>query len=306
MSFNEFISVFRGPTQDGVATITITSIDLDPPVQIVATTPSLSSSLSPDDIAQAIFDAVKAQLVLEDKLYSGQPAFLEEGAPFTFRPLITDHVVTLWSQARFKLKATLSSGVLLADMTPAFVTRDQLNSIARSLGRPLNLSDDDKAQAVLISSAELIAGMNGNLIVAACYIEAQPGFDTRGTVFPQNNILHCDPEISRSPSLVGFTGVTKLIGGLPSDLNAEIGHVYYPDMPFQYEPYQRNTQVRRTYVAGFNSIPVIVKRSACELGSMAMVPREIASVKGGSGQVVLRVDGKALQSVLFNVREYIL
>lgn len=307
MSLNKYISVFRSLNAAGTISVQLSSVDLASPVSLTATTESLANTLAPDEIAQAIYTALKTKIEEEERTYTGQPVYGDETAPFTFRVLIADHVVTIWSQANFRLKVTAGNGsIVLGDNTPCFMTLDQMNSALRVMGRCLNLTDADKGQAGLIASAELIAGMNGNYIVPSVYLEAQPGFDTRGTVLPHDSIIFVDPEISRSATMAGFTGIFRNIGGVISDFDSRSGSVHYPDRDRSYEPYQRGQQIRRTYVAGYLSIPAIVKRSASEFSSMATIPKEIASVKGGSGQVVLRGDTNALQKVLFNVREYIL
>ena len=98
-----FLNVLQRPSNDNEPLI-LNFVDNDDPTgfsNFSITICNLLHTDTEDQCARKTFFAIQNGLSLNNAVYNGTPVFNNDTFPFTFRPLLTQHTISLWSQSNY-------------------------------------------------------------------------------------------------------------------------------------------------------------------------------------------------------------
>lgn len=297
----------------------IESLDATSNLTISASATGMYTTDSEIDIAEKIASQLYTILTQNEANFDDDPTprFLDEGWEATYRINRTDHVVSFWSQARFKIKVIDNEcgNVLKIADSPCLVTVGE----ARAQGVYTNqsytnsagtvLTDDQIADLILTMSAEFIS-MIKNPIVAAGYIQTITGRDYLGTQLKPKPGISIDEPRSR------YRDRGELVDQEQYLTNSFIWDAESNTVEYRWsnnfirvrDPYSMGTYTLHTYVAGYMNIPSAIKRAVLQLATGVLTGQAgmVQSLQGASFRIAFFPAKDYLWNIMTPVRRYIL
>lgn len=298
---NLFISVLqKAEDSSGTVAITLRSLNVDPE-QTCTFEVELDGTETERAIARKIQAAALEKFQENDNefLYDGTPAPASETPPFTFRTLVCDHVVNVWSQHEFTIEVDTGDAISVAvESTPAFVLVSEFNVIKRAVGvntKPMlggaALVDDEIISAIAAASAQACATL-GKLICAATYVHEEFGGGSDGMTLEETPVVSIDTRVTGSPDF------NRIIYGLKLDQTArQTGVIQFGSAGIKLFDVWSSGDVGNyigiSYVSGYTTIPAILKREVVRYTGAQLVPIFASKFKIGTMEVTFADPVKA-------------
>lgn len=304
---NCFLSVVSRPEEDdrdGTIRITFTSNNVDPEVSFYVDVVLAGTEKDEKAVARKIYLAILAKLKEDDNalLYGGAPVGNRSAIPFTFYPILTDHVVCIWSQGDFSVEISSEDdpipATVLEGSVPAYATVTEFLARYRALGVSLEpitggdaLEEDEIASAIEFASGEAYSVM-GRLICKAVYWHQQSMSGEDGFTVDQTPCVLVHRARSKGPAAAEI-GIIQDNAGIsdfiPDNVGRETGVISFATMGISpmdtFTAGDFGNYLSVTYVAGERSIPAVLRREVIKLVGAQIIPTFISKLKIGTAEI---------------------
>lgn len=287
-----YLSVIKPTSGSPIAmTFTLTpngSTNDTPQVYSAITPPASSSEVK---IAQSLLTQLTAAILSAGNQYSGTPGLSGTTPASTFRVTRTDNVLCIWSEAYFDLDFTPvpSDTRIEQSSSPQILTLAEMTaraSIHRVALEDMNgvvLSEDAQVLLLRDSCAALLTYLN-NSIVATSYLDAFRGSGGRmlqGRVRP--GISWDIPTARQQWQLISasLSANPKNLWNWKPRLN-QLWFRMENSLMFIYDPNEIGSEVKWSYVAGYQNIPDVIKGAVMEIARKILTQTGIDRISVGS------------------------
>jgi hypothetical protein len=287
---HQFLSVLKGPSADGDITVNIESFDADENVNITTANIAVTDEDNEITVAKAINTAIGTLLTAEGAAFSS-PTSSSDTPLATFKHTRTDHVTCLWSQAQFAATVDVAStgAVIAVQPSPGLMTSPEVESYAPICGVVLADSDgndfgEDQISFLLqLVSDELCKKIN-NPLVLTTQLEQMIANGTDRIQLKVRPVINFERPFAKRPgwSFGDYNFLEYEVGSFR--LNSRLGTLQYPNGSMLIEtrePFAKGNEVLVVYTAGYQNIPLAVKKACLTLAGQVMDDPNLKSLKGG-------------------------
>ena len=300
-------------TSTGIHTFTLATTDAIPNISLTLT----ASSTSGDDeitVAQSIVSQFNTQLAFASALYTGTPVFSDQAPAATFYVASTDHCVSIWSQARYRLQLTSNTAGTSVVIGPCPIPITLARALA--LG-PLTGVDFTDSNENLLSNSQIINLLEyssdqvmrliNNYFVIACHLHEHLG-NMEDTIFLRAGpIVDWDRPNIRRPIAILSIAIPILQSSIAFSVDRRskmVNYRYGNSLMYTWDPYDMNNEVKMTYRAGHLNFPRILQEKIVQAASLTLNDTNIKSLKGGSFAVEFRLPIETLRAITQELRQY--
>lgn len=314
MENRQYLSVMTVAASSGDIDLTLTTYDATTNITIIASVSGIASSEKESVTAQKIYNQLSIIISQYNATYSGVPSLLPNGPNPTFRLTRTDHCICIFSECQFSLEVTENNtgNIFIIDTVPVLGTVQDAQAFGVLIGQDFtDLTPSQIANLLLIASAEII-GQIKNPIVASTYIFQHWGQWEESVEFDMKPLIYVDNPYIVRPDILTFLTQTETAEPLGVyDFNDKTGWTafrYAQDVFNSYEPFDDNNDWRISYIAGYKSIPALIKKA---LIMMTLYIQDasfagIDQLEGGTFKVKYAKDIDKLKLILLPIRGFFL
>jgi len=285
-------------------------------VSNISLTLNVSALQDSDEISTAL--AIKNQFVTlltqASAIYTGVPVYSDQDPLATFYIERTDMVVSIWSQAQFRLQVISNNtgSEVRVGPNPVLGTLAQAKAYGPIMGADFSdsneiaLTDNQIMDALELASDQVIRIVN-NYFVIANYLQEYTGH-MEGSIFLNvGPIVTWDQPFIRRPSiLVNLTipfSQTRLSYSIVR--KTKMLNYRYDNAIFgYYDPFDMNNEVKMTYRAGYLNIPRIVTEKVLQVTTLLLNDTNVKTLKGGSFSVEFRLPKETYNSIATELRHF--
>lgn len=270
------------------------------------TATGLPAGATPKSLAASVYTQFTAQLLASGYTYGGVPAFSYQTPAATFRIVLSDHVLSFFSESVFTLSTCGNTVGAIARIgsRPSLLTIPYIRENAGLVGVVLqditgtDLTDQQLAMLSSVSSARLISLLNNNYIVACTFIHEDTGnwqTDlrlTKGIPGIDFDGVRVKPIASYIYSI--YAGYSpKSVWNYMKD-KGRLRYVPAQNLVNTYEPISWGNEIRVSYTAGNTHIPEEIQYALLQILSNGLT-----NANGGGSTGV-----KSLKTGTFEVQYF--
>lgn len=306
--WRNYISVLTPTVTSGNLQFEVETYDA---AQNITLTFNVSALGSWDEIklAKSISDQMNTILLQASAAYSQNPypVFANYPPNATFYVSKTDHIVSFWSQAQYRLQLVSNNtgASIRISSAPTFVTLAKAKSMAPLIGIDFSdfneedLSDNQIMELLEMSSNQIVNIINNPLVIANYLLEKR-GTMTGSIRLKSKPVLDFDAPYVIRPNVILPLALPILLTGWTYEIVRDKGlftYRYSSDLIQAWDPFEINNEVKMTYRAGQLNIPKIVMEKVLEISGLALNNTNIKSLKGGSASVEFRLPQDTYKSI---------
>ncbi len=294
MYLNLFTSILSAAASSGDFSVQLTSLNASANVTLTLTATGNTVGMAPDDMAANAVTQFRIELLQYGALYDGAPVLSQDPPPATWRVLLTDHVITFFSECQFRLKLLENDtgAEIVCSHEPLLTTLVDLTVYSNLMKVGATLTTEEKILLITTASGLITSYLN-NLLVIAGYVKTETGFYQRSFFLNQGlPVQSWDPPRIAPPGIGIWYNWLYIMAWVRWNMNPETGELFYqPNQNFLNvpEPGSLNYQFKCSYTAGLVNLPAQV------LIAMTMIIKAIVndmggakSLKTGSFQITLK------------------
>lgn len=222
------------------------------------------------------------------------PVYGSQSPSSQARPAVTDHVVSLFSQAQFSLLASSNTvgATIHISTTPIYCTLSEARQRGPLRRQYWRLNDgtsmtDDQVIEVLEAACGDWINISNNYITQTCCVAERDGNLTDGIQLMKYPIVVTDtPRVRRPSILQTLVADTTTIDILSKYIvNRDTGWLTFrfaQNLVFNYEPFDFYNEIKVSYVGGYMSIPHEVKMLVLDISTFSGPPRQESELKSGT------------------------
>lgn len=319
-SNSQYLSVLTTAASDGSYGFDLTTLNVSPNITLSVSITGILEGDDEETIATAIEDQLKTLFNSTGASYSGTPVFTNESVPATFQVSRTEFSVCIWSQAKFTVTSITNTtgSIIEVEDSPGLVTLSQFEDISTVYGVSLqdangnSFSDNQICDVIMYASNKLTTLLNNN-IVSSTYLDEYRGKDTKSIFLKQPAINSFDAPAIRRKSFYDIFYI-PLYSNLSYILNYTTGELTYRfnnNLAAVGEPFALDNEIKITYIAGYNHIPLEIKTAVVELASLVIgsggfsgAGGNITELSGASFTVKFGKKYEALKMILIGLSKY--
>lgn len=282
----------------------------------ISLTLTVTSGAAQDEItyARSIHQQVQVQLIQASANYGGLPVFSDQAPYATFVLARTDHVVSFWSQAEFRLQvvSNAAGAEIQISSAPTFLTLSMASAMAPLVGvefTDFNEVSLTESQIMLLlqMASDQIARLLNNNIVMSNYLHEHVGNMQGSMSLSKGPINTWDVPYIRRPYVILITAIPLGQTALSYTVLRKLKIVNYRfdnELIDTTDPFEMNNEIRMTYRAGLMNIPKIIQEKVLQISSLLLSDNNIKTLKGGSFAVEFRLPTEVLASIAVELRSY--
>lgn len=310
--WRNYISVLT-PAASGTLIFSVETYDASPNVTL---TLPVTAGRSMDEISLAnqISNQFTTLLTQACAIYQGIPVFSFFPPNANFYVDKTDHVVSFWSQAQYRLQlvSNTTGAAIQISPTPTLLTLAQAKSMAPLVGVDFSdfnendLTDNQIMELLQIASNQIVNIVNNPIIIANHLLEII-GNMVGSVKLDSKPVLDYDPPVINRPSVLLPLSLPILQSGYSYDIVRNKGifnYRYDSNLINAWDPYDSNNEVRMTYRAGNLNIPRIIQEKVIQVAGISLNTSSIKSLKGGSASVEFRLPQEALAAISAELAQF--
>jgi hypothetical protein len=265
-----YVSVLSPATAGGSIVFSAETYDAETDISFTGTVTILNGD-SEETIAVKIKNQLTTQLTTLDYLFSGYPVFSTNPPTGSFAVVRARHIVSIFSEAQFSLALTSNNtgANVYLDSVPIPMTLPEAKFKGPIYGQDFlddegNLLSDDIIIAMLAAaSTEITEDLNNPIVARTCvYTEICGATDS---IFLNKTpvVSWVGPSIKRPQS--GLSTISPILDSRNRFMvNSDTGEITYRyAQPFlmDYAPFDKNNELKMSYVAGHYTIPNAFKNA---------------------------------------------
>ena len=305
-----FISVLQPPAADN-ENFTLNFIDNDDSTGSSDFSFTLTNLLHTDNeiqCAQKIYNGIQNGLALSNAVYNGTPVFNTDTFPFTFRPLIADHIVSMWSQSNYTIEISeFPTGMeVVISNDPVYITLSKAFELAPLTGLLLRDSLGNKIlppqliAALKAASSKIVSILDGFVVIPTTYYQMAGGEWQRGVTTKYCPIIRLDNIVAKGPYLPQY--VFSLGSSIIQRVepNPETGSIKFLDWSNSVglrEASDFGNAIIWTYTAGYEYVTDSLGQITLQILALNQVPFEVQSFSGASFSMRFKDPLKAQQMI---------
>ncbi len=290
-----FISVLQPPSVDN-ENLVLDFIDNDDSTgwsNFSITISGLLHSDSESRCARKIFYGIQNGLALNNAVYNGTPVFNTDTFPFTFRPLITEHVVSLWSQSNYSIEiASYPTGMeVVTSNDPIFCTLRRAYELGPVTGVTFKTTDLQPMtppmmiMALEAASSKIISTLDGFNVIPTTYFQMASGEWQRGVTCKYCPLIRVDHIVAKGPYLPQY--VFSLGSSIIQRVepNPETGSIKFLDWSNSVglrEAADFGNAIIWSYTAGYEYVTTSLAQTSLQVLALNQTPFEVQSFSGAS------------------------
>lgn len=311
--WRNYISVLVPPATSGNLQFSVQTYDATSNISLTLTVTSVGTE---DEIslANSICNQLTTLIAQASATYTGQPVISQYPPNATFYLDKTDHCVSVWSQAQYRLQLVSNNtgAVLKIGPTPTLITLARAQALAPLLGIDFtdfneeSLTDVQIMDLLEITSNQIINIINNPLVIANYLMEVK-GNMTGSIKLKSKPVLDYDPPYIVRPNLLLPITLPILQSAFAYEVIRSKGlftYRYDNSMFTVWDPFEMNNEVKMTYRAGLLNIPRIVQEKLLILCSLALTNTNVKTLKGGSASVEFRTPQEVLKAIAQELSQY--
>lgn len=304
--WRNYISVMTPPATSGNLTFTVETFDA---LSNVSLTFNVSSTGAEDEqgLALAIESQLNTLLIQASANFNGQPVFSNYSPAASFYVDRTEHVVSFWSQAQYRLQLTsnpLGASIRIAS-SPTLITLARAQALAPLLGVDFtDFNENSLTTTQIMDLLELASGqiinLTNNYMVIACYLMEVIGNMTGAIKLKSKPVLDYDAPYIVRPNLLMPITLPILQTGYAYEIVRDLGvfqYRYDNNILSVWDPFEMRNEIKMTYRAGLLNIPRIVQEKVIQISALALNNTNVKVLKGGSASVEFRLPQEVLNSI---------
>ena len=316
MSHKVFFNVLKNVTSAGSLTGKLKTLDASPVKDVSGTLATAITTETPIQLAEKLETGLNSLLTTNLMRYTddGDLVFSDQVPPPTFRITRTDHVIEIWSQARFSFSITSSPFGSITPITsePIPITiQDAKDLRLITIGEFQNsegtaLADNEIAILLKIASDRLMKVL-GNQVVLGTTLHENVSHLTRSMFLKRRPVVDYDAPKVKRPDEMNATASALLQSKSSWILIARTGEMRwrFASSPFDLgDPLDIDNEVRMTYLSGYQMIPEAIKQAVVELATDISEPLDFDKIQVGSMNVSMGENKTKLKDLLSFLREY--
>lgn len=312
-----YISVLYPPNAEDSITLNFRTFDADSNIDLSVDI-DLDTEEDENATAQTILEGINTFLIANNIKYNdtpnGAPVFSNEQPRPTFRCDRTDHIISIWCQARYEVRLTDNSAdvQLRIEPHPTFLTIEEAPNFAVINGvefKDINENELTREQlGMLLSSAsDQVTKLINNKIVRSTYLQSVVGSRTGSIQLKVRPVVGYDLPQVRRPYIIGITSILITKSPVAYQCDPETGILNYRfnnDLIEISEPFDMNNEIKVTYIGGYQFVPTMIKSATIYMATQMLEDQNVKSLKGGSMAVEFRPPAESLRYMLNLLREY--
>ncbi len=286
-----YISVMTPAASDGSFNIQLETFNAELNATFVAVITGIGAGDSEISMARAIQDQLNVLLSSEGFLYLGVPRISSEELEATWQVTRTDHVVCIWSECNFDTSVSSTTGCIVRTceigclLTNAQALRlavpNAVTLVSKTSGAAFTA--EEIADVVQSASAELCGNIRNNIVLST-YLGEFRGKDTTSIMLRPLPLYQVDNPRVRFKNGIYLADIQWSKNQFNKiKRSGEIANIWHRIDVRTRDPYSMDNEVRISFVAGENHIPIAIQKAVLLLSEMSNNDRKgLRSLGGGS------------------------
>lgn len=294
MYLNLFQSFLSSASASGGFSVQLQTFNAESNITLTLVATGITAGMGETDMAQTANTQFQTQLIQYGILYSGVPAFSSQTPQASFRIFNTDHVLTYWSEALFKLTlVTNTTGAQIkCDHEVYLITLTDFDSLVGvvDIGNT-TLTTNQKILLIKVASSQLTSALNNNFVICGFTNTTTGSWQTAIFLRGGRPVIDWDAPHVAFPSAIPYSLYPeapnpKLLWSL-NPLTGQLFYKAWQNVANIVEPWSLNNECKTSYYAGNFNLPGALLFGIIQIITATLENRAgIKSIKTGSFETV--------------------